>query len=373
LNFRLNANNHWEWSPDNTNFMPVTSIVVTGGSYDGQSPTKENIEFINLLGSIDQGLTTIDVRKYDEVKWYWRGFISVNMPGGRWLEPGSGSSSTGAAGAASTGGNGGVDPNAPDPNAQDPNAPDPNANAPDPNQPTPDGSDPPQDPSLLETAADVRDGTCANLVGPHEFVGDLPRLPLVNLLGGNCFRTDSRDYSQDWSARGRFNMKMVMNGDGVTITPTCTDDAGESVTAPYSDYSKTITCDDSPACGTETCKERSPATDLHIENLECYDGSAWSSSCDANSKLATFHIWGDPGDPCTPPGTPGVDFYGSFTVAVDGHNYGAGAVDEYPWYESGVVTSAGGHESWHLDPSPGKGPFDLFGPANRPFQFSDSF
>jgi len=131
-------------------------------------------------------------------------------------------------------------------------------------------------------------------------------------------------------------------------------------------------------CGYRTCHERSPAGDLEIDSLICYDGSSWSGTCDGNSKLATFHIKGAPGDPCTPPGTPGIDFYGGFTIAADGHLYGDGAVDDFPWFECGVVyrgtdSTTGSAEMWRRDPLPGKTPFDLYGGAKHVFHVSGSF
>jgi len=305
LNFRFDGS-AWEWSPDNENWQTVRNEIVAAGDYAGDSPVQSNIDLLNRLHSIQEGLSTLGARKYQEIKWYFRGFISSDLPGGRWMDSASGCGSA-----------------------------------------------------------------------PHEYVAPLPRIPLVNALGVRCFRTDSRSYSSTWDARSRFNMKVIFSSSGVDITPTVTDSAGETVTSPYSDYTEFFVCEDSwlttEDCGYRTCQERSSSSDLNIGSLICYDGSSWSTSCSASSVLATFHISGDPGDPCTPPGTPGIDFYGGFTIAADGHVYGDGAVDAFPWFESGVVTSAGETQVWTLAPLPGKTPFDLYGGANRVFHVSASF
>jgi len=306
LNFRYSAENQWEWSPDNENWQTVRNEIVEAGDDQGDSPVQSNIDLLNRLHSIEEGLSSLGTRKYDEVKWYFRGFISSSLDGGWWMNEEDGCSDA-----------------------------------------------------------------------EHEYVASLPRIPLVNALGVRCFRTDSRDYSTTWDARSRFNMKVVFDGSGVSITPTVTDSAGESVDAPYSDYTNFYICKDSHLttgdCGDTICHKRSSASDLHIDSLICYDGSTWSETCTASSVLATFHIYGDPGDPCTPPGTPGIDFYGGFTLAVDGHIYGDGAVDAFPWFESGVITPSGETSVWTLAPEAGKTPFNLYGGANRVFHISSGF
>jgi len=310
LYFRY-SDGHWEWSPDKGDWMSVKNEIVRGGDYNGDSPVQSNIDLLNRMHSIELGLSTLGEKKYSEVKFYFRAFISSNLDGGFWV--------------------------------------------------------------------DQNDGCSA---AEHEYVAKLPRIPLVNALGIRCFRTDSRDYSQEWEARSRFNMKVIFDDSGVSIHPSCIDSAGETIEAPYSDYTNFYVCEDSHLttedCGYRTCHERSSASDLKTDALICYDGTSWSDTCDGNSKLATFHITGDPGDPCTPPGTPGIDFYGGFTIAVDGHAHGDGAIDAFPWFEAGVVFKSedgttGSTELWHLDPEPGKTPFDLYGGANRVFHISGSF
>jgi len=212
---------------------------------------------------------------------------------------------------------------------------------------------------------------------PHEYVGSLPRAPFVNALGIRCFRTDSRTYSTDWSARGRFNFKVTMDSTGVNLNPTVQDSTGTSVQAPYSDLSKNYVCEDSHLttddCGDETCSEAASSSDLTIDSLACYDGTAWTEACSGSSVLATFHISGSPSDPCTPPGSPHVDFYGGFTIASNGYVYGDGAVDAFPWFESGVITEQGATSVWNLAPDPGKTAFNLYGGASRVFHISSPF
>jgi len=296
----------WYWSPDRVNWMSVGSEIVSGGDWDGKSPTQANINLLDRLHSLQEGIRSLSDRKYDEVKWFFRVFISTDFSEGHWMDEQSGCSDA-----------------------------------------------------------------------PHEYVAPLPRVPGMNLMGYSCFCTDSRTYSADWDARARINFKVIFDTSGVTINPEVTDATGELVTAPYCDYTTDYTCKDAllapHKCGHENCHDRASSDHLHIDNLICYDGSSWSDTCDGNSKLATFHILGDPKHACGPPGQPSIDLYGGFTLAVDGHLYGDGAVDAFPWYESGVVTSAGGVLLYQLAPEPGKTPFNLIGGANRVISVSGSF
>jgi hypothetical protein len=216
---------------------------------------------------------------------------------------------------------------------------------------------------------------------PHEWVGQYPRAPGVNLRGLSCFATDSRGYSTAWNARARFNTKVVWSRSGVDIRPRVQDNAGNTVTSPYCDYSENYCCADSwmttDYCGDRTCQERCSSSSMVIDKLTCYDGSSWGS-CGASSVLATFHTVGNPSNPCGPPGTPDVDYYGGWTIAIDGHLYGDGALDAMPWYESGVIaTNAAGTESaqnlWKRDPDSGATLFDLIGGANRVFHVAANF
>jgi len=310
LYFRFDGTN-WEWSPDQTNWNDVGHEIVRNGDYAGASPVQINIDLLNRLSSIEKGLDTLGARKYDSIKWYFRGFISTAMPGGHWINDDEGCS--------------------------------------------------------LPT---------------NVFVGPLPRIPTINLAGVRCFATDSRDHDTSYTASSRFHINVEIGAAGVNIAPSGTDASNppESVTSPYSDYSSNYVCKDSMLtlsdCGHQDCHQRADSSHLHIDNLICYDGTTWSTTCDGNSVLATFHLYGDPSDPCIM-GSPGVDFYAGFTIAIDGHLYGDGAVDEYPWYESGVVATTGGVDTpttvWTLDPNAGATAFDLIGPANRVFHVAGEF
>jgi len=287
LFFRQNPDDgHWEWTPDSgDNWSSAGSEIMHGGSFDGNTPVQANIDLIDRLHTIEQGLITLGDQKYHELKFFFRGFISTDMSDGRWMDQSDGCRSA-----------------------------------------------------------------------PHEFIGDLPRYPLVNLRGVICFRTDSRGHSTDWGARARFNIKAIMSDTGVDINPQITDDAGETVTSPYSDYTVMYTCKDSMMttnnCGDVTCKDRSSNSKLHTDNLVCYDGTSWGSSCDANSKLASFHFSGNPSDPCVT-AAPAVDFYGGVVLAKDGHVYLDGAIDKFPWFEAGIIADGTPTQLGTWDPAPG--------------------
>ena len=39
----------WQWTPDRSNWMPTSTVVVRGGSYNGRKPTDANQEIIKRL------------------------------------------------------------------------------------------------------------------------------------------------------------------------------------------------------------------------------------------------------------------------------------------------------------------------------------
>ncbi len=47
LFFRFDSG--WKWSPDLDNWMNIETLVVSGGTWDGEKPAQENAEFINFL------------------------------------------------------------------------------------------------------------------------------------------------------------------------------------------------------------------------------------------------------------------------------------------------------------------------------------
>lgn len=50
----------WQWSPDQENWMPTTTITVKGGEYDGKSPVKEQIIIIQYLNQYNPNPTEND-------------------------------------------------------------------------------------------------------------------------------------------------------------------------------------------------------------------------------------------------------------------------------------------------------------------------
>lgn len=51
--FRVAADGKtWTWSPDGTNWMPLSTVVVSGGVYNGRKPTGENQKLIQALHSV---------------------------------------------------------------------------------------------------------------------------------------------------------------------------------------------------------------------------------------------------------------------------------------------------------------------------------
>ena len=48
LYYRYNTGS-WQWSPDKVNWMPTTTITVSGGEWDNQRPASKNIELIRHL------------------------------------------------------------------------------------------------------------------------------------------------------------------------------------------------------------------------------------------------------------------------------------------------------------------------------------
>jgi len=312
------ADGKWTWSPDKTNWMSVGDEIVSGGEYDGKSPVQENIDLLDRLHGIQESLNA----------------VQQNAP----APTTSGDDHAGV-----------------------------------------DTSTPLTAPRYAEIkfywrgfiSSDMKDGfwldtRCPNQ--PHEYLGDLPRYPLVNLLGRLCFRTDSRGYSGKWEARSRFNVKVVFSASGVDIAPHVPDADGADQTSPYSDRSITYNCVQGGSdCGKVDCDKRSSGGDITVDKLLCYNSKtqAWSSTCDGDSVITSFHVLGAPSDPCTPPGTPKVDFYFGASMSADGQVVFDGAVDAFPWYEAGAIGDNNENQLWSLDPKEGKGPLDLIGGANQ--------
>jgi hypothetical protein len=77
--FRVGADGKtWSWSPDGSNWMPLSTVVVKGGRYDGKRPTGENQKLINALHSVfvkggrvfnsEQDKGEVDFSKLDQVE-----------------------------------------------------------------------------------------------------------------------------------------------------------------------------------------------------------------------------------------------------------------------------------------------------------------
>jgi hypothetical protein len=53
LYYKKNTQGKWEWSPDKTNWMSVSTTTVSGGQYDGKSPVQANIDIIKELNKLE--------------------------------------------------------------------------------------------------------------------------------------------------------------------------------------------------------------------------------------------------------------------------------------------------------------------------------
>jgi len=215
------------------------------------------------------------------------------------------------------------------------------------------------------------DVACSDTSVVHEYVGHSPRI--ANPMGDECFRTDSRGYSTAWDARARHNHKITISGTSVSVDK-------------YSDETKFFKCTKpgllaaiSKKCGDVLCAKTSGSDALVTESVSCYDGTKWVDGCTGGTdpwKIVYMRISGAPGDPCTPPGTPKIDFYGRLTIfPTKGRVVVDGAYDDFPWFEAVAFdgTSATGTSLFTLDPKPGATVFSLFGGTTRNIKFDKRF